>query len=114
MDRARAARLAADVLDNLATPWPYHAIALVRDPDEPLAPHERTPMFASCYDWHSSVHNHWALVVLRAHLDGDARGGADRALAASLTADRGAAEELHLRANPSFERPYGLAWLTAL
>jgi len=115
MDRALAAHLAADVIENLATPWPYQLIALVRAPDEALAPAERTPMFASCFDWHSSVHNHWALLRLRGRLDDpELRARADRALAASLTAERAAAEERHLRAHPSFERPYGLAWLLLL
>ncbi len=114
MDRALAARLATDILDNLATAWPYHLLAQVRGPDEALAPAMRTPMFATCFDWHSSVHNHWALARLRPLLDADLDGAADRALDASLTADRAAVEAAHLIANPSFERPYGLAWLYVL
>jgi Protein of unknown function (DUF2891) len=114
MDPALADRLAAIVLDNLATAWPYHVIAMVRSPDEAIAPAARTPMFASCYDWHSSVHNHWALIRLAPWLGAARREAAARALAASLTFERAAVEERHLIANPGFERPYGLAWLVAL
>lgn len=114
MDPAIAARLSTTVLHNLATPWPYHSVAMLRGPDDPIAPAERTPMFASCYDWHSSVHNHWALVRLRPHLAPSARDDADRALASSLTAERAAIEARNLEANPGFERPYGLAWLWLL
>jgi Protein of unknown function (DUF2891) len=28
------------------------------------APHELTPAFYGCYDWHSSVHGHWLLARL--------------------------------------------------
>ena len=32
------------------------------------APHELTPAFYGCYDWHSSVHGHWLLArVARLH-----------------------------------------------
>jgi hypothetical protein len=114
VDRALAGRLAGIVLDNLATRWPYQLIALVRDPDEALAPQARTPMFDTCFDWHSSVHNHWALVRLLPWLDGAQAEAAERALDASLTAERAAAEVRHLEGHPSFERPYGLAWLVTL
>ena len=34
------------------------------------APHELTPAFYGCYDWHSSVHGHWLLArVARLHRD---------------------------------------------
>jgi hypothetical protein len=35
------------------------------------APHELTPAFYGCYDWHSSVHGHWLLARV-ARLYGDA------------------------------------------
>jgi hypothetical protein len=114
IDRALAARLADVVMENLATRWPYHVIAMARSADEPLAPSVRTPMFDTCFDWHSSVHNHWALAVLRPQLDDARRARADAIFAASFTDLRAAAELAHLEANPGFERPYGLAWLCAL
>jgi hypothetical protein len=114
MERALAGQLADIVLENLATRWPYQLVALVRGPDEALAPAARTPMFDTCFDWHSSVHNHWALVTLRPLLDGAQAEAADRALDTSLTAERAAAELRHLSAHAGFERPYGLAWLWTL
>jgi hypothetical protein len=114
LDPARAARLAGTILDNLATRWPYQLVALVRGDDEALSPGARTPLFASCFDWHSSVHNHWALVRARPLLEGARADAADQVLAASFTPERVEAERAHLAANPGFELPYGLAWLWTL
>lgn len=68
-------------------------------------------VFHGCYDWHSAVHGHWAL--LRAHaLTGDPR--FRQAVDASLTPD-GIRQELELlRDEPGFEMPYGRAWLLRL
>ena len=81
------------------------------------APHELTPAFYGCYDWHSSVHGHWLLARI-ARLHGSAP-FADRARAAldqSITAANIAAEVRYLNGTGrvSFERPYGLAWLLQL
>src|SRR5262249_56883990 len=79
---------------------------------EPLEPAARTPLFASCFDWHSSVHNHWALARARPLLEGPLAEAADRALV--FAPERVEAERAHLEANPGFELPYGLAWLWTL
>ncbi len=71
----------------------------------------RSPIFHGCYDWHSAVHGHWALLRL-ARVTGDAR-FSDAALG-ELTPDRIAAEAARLRAEPTFEMPYGRAWLLRL
>jgi hypothetical protein len=80
-------------------------------------PHELTPAFYGCYDWHSSVHGHWLLarairLFPKAPFVADARA----TLAQSLTTENIAAETHYLRADgrASFERPYGLAWLLQL
>jgi len=80
------------------------------------APHELTPAFYGCYDWHSSVHGHWLLARL-AHLHGRAPfvARARAALDQSLTAANIAAEVRYLNGTGrvSFERPYGLAGIDA-
>jgi len=114
MQSELAARLARVIVQNLATPWPYLDRAMLRGPADIAAPQARVPMFASCFDWHSSVHNHWALVRLRPHLAGADRDAADRALAASITPARAVSEARHLATDRSFELPYGLAWLLTL
>lgn len=70
-------------------------------------------VFHGCYDWHSSVHAHWA--VLRADREGSqskparARRVDDRLSEAAIAK---VADEL--RSDPGFESPYGRAWLLRL
>jgi hypothetical protein len=81
------------------------------------APHELTPAFYGCYDWHSSVHGHWLLArVARAHEKAPFAARARAALDKSLTEANIAAEVRYLNGagRVSFERPYGLAWLLQL
>lgn len=81
------------------------------------APHELTPAFYGCYDWHSSVHGHWLLARLaRVHASAPFAARARAALAESITAANIAAEVRYLNGSGrvSFERPYGLAWLLQL
>src|ERR1700689_4756740 len=80
-------------------------------------PRKLTPAFYGCYDWHSSVHGHWLLVrLIRTFPDAKFVPAAREALRQSLTAENIAQEAAYLRAEgrPSFERPYGLAWLLQL
>ena len=81
---------------------------------ERVEPHARDgaeglPIFCGCYDWHSAVHSHWALMRLR-HEVTDVTSTLDR----RLTSLAAAAELAFLTARPDFEIPYGLAWLLAL
>jgi len=81
------------------------------------APHELTPAFYGCYDWHSSVHGHWLLArAARLHAGAPFALRARAALADSLTDANIAAEVRYLNGagRVSFERPYGLAWLLQL
>ena len=81
------------------------------------APHELTPAFYGCYDWHSSVHGHWLLArVARLYANAPFAARARAALDKSLTAANIAAEVRYLSGagRVSFERPYGLAWLLQL
>lgn len=81
------------------------------------APHELTPAFFGCYDWHSSVHGHWLLArVARLDPQAPVAARARAALNQSITAANIAAEVNYLNGpgRVSFERPYGLAWLLQL
>jgi hypothetical protein len=84
-------------------------------PEELLPPRTYHPSFYGAYDWHSSVHSHWLLVRLlrryAGHIDADA---VTRVLDEHLAPAALGAEAGYLRAHPSFERPYGWAWLLAL
>ena len=68
-------------------------------------------IFTGNYDWHSSVHAHWALLSM-------ARVNRDEALQSQMLARLSpaslAAEHQFLAADETFELPYGRAWLTLL
>ena len=80
-------------------------------------PHELTPVFCGCFDWHSAVHGHWLLARLcRVYPDAPFVTRARAALAESFTPEKVAAEVAYLQGEGrmTFERPYGLAWLLQL
>ncbi|MBC8071057.1 MAG: DUF2891 family protein [Deltaproteobacteria bacterium] len=70
-----------------------------------------TGLFGGNFDYHSSIHAHWALLGLY-RMAGDAE-ALTRTLA-RVSEARLAAEVEFLDANPSFELPYGRAWLLLL
>ena len=117
LDQATASRFAALALKCLHQEYPNHiSHTLINDADV-RAPHELTPAFYGCYDWHSDVHAHWLLVRLtRLFPDADFARAARVAVAQSLTAQNIAGELAYLRREDraSFERPYGLAWFLQL
>jgi Protein of unknown function (DUF2891) len=86
-------------------------------------PRRRHPIFFGSYDWHSSVHSHWALARLgraaavAADRDPAATAIVERcsqSLRARITAD-GIERELEFFAErPGFQLPYGLSWAALL
>jgi hypothetical protein len=109
-----ADRLAGILLANLDRTYPYHLTIVLDDDADLRPPRELTPIFAGCFDWHSAVHSHWALVRLRGAASRAVRERVDAALDARLTADAVARELSFLAGRRNFELPYGLAWLLAL
>jgi hypothetical protein len=117
LDATTAGRFAALALACVQREYPNKIAHSLNSPDDVKPPHELTPAFYGCYDWHSSVHGHWLLARLvrefpNAPFVPDAVG----ALTANLTAAHIAGEVEYLTAagRESFERPYGLAWLLQL
>ncbi|NSC21472.1 DUF2891 domain-containing protein [Streptomyces albus subsp. chlorinus] len=117
----RAAHFAEVALANITREYPNVPAHLLGGPGELVPPRRFHPAFYGAYDWHSSVHMHWLLLRLlrRPWKGGDARterlrGEVVRALENHLTPETLAAEAAYLREHPSFERPYGWAWLLAL
>ena len=70
-----------------------------------------SPVFHGCVDWHSSVHGYWAL--LRAAKYTKNKKCLDFAMDA-VTSPALAQERAFLKANKSFEMPYGRAWFLRL
>ncbi|MBO1336312.1 DUF2891 domain-containing protein [Streptomyces sp. VRA16 Mangrove soil] len=97
---------------NITRVYPNFPAHLVTSATEDTRPDTLHPAFYGAYDWHSSVHMHWLLVRTLPRLDapGEFTGVLDR----HLTPEHLAVEAAYLLDRPSFERPYGWAWLIAL
>ena len=117
LDPAAAERFAGLALTCLHREYPSKIAHVMSSDADARPPHELTPAFYGCYDWHSAVHGHWLLVRL-VHLFPDApfASSARAELARSLRPDAIAGELAYLTRDGriSFERPYGLAWLLQL
>ena len=84
-------------------------------PDDSVTPRGAHPAFYGCFDWHSAVEMHWALVrMLRLVPDALDTHQVRSVLDEHLTADAGRAEAEYLRAHPGWERPYGWGWTLTL
>jgi hypothetical protein len=115
LDPGRASALVRLISPSLRREYPYHLIHLVRSADDVRPPRELTPLFAGCYDWHSAVHSHWALVrLLRLFPDATWASDVRAALDVGFTAEKVGGELAYLADRPSFEMPYGIAWLLQL
>ena len=68
-------------------------------------------VFHGCFDWHSSVHGHWAVLRAARALEAPTRA---QPILDRLSPDGVAAEARLLAARPSFELPYGRAWFLLL
>ena len=117
LDVAAAARFAALALGCLHQEYPNHLSHTLSSAADARPPHELTPAFYGCLDWHSDVHGHWLLVrLLRLFPEAPFAAEARAQLSRSFTPENIAREVSYLRGagRASFERPYGLAWLLQL
>lgn len=107
-----APRLAATIVEAVQREYPNAPRHVMTGPDDLATPRQLHPAFYGCFDWHSAVEMHWALVVLLPLLA--ERAEAERVLDAHLSGPNLAVEASYLAANPGFERPYGWGWALAL
>ena len=127
---------AAVVLGNLAEPFPHSAHHTQVSADDRPTPEQIHPAFYTSFDWHSCVHMHWLGASLlggtpgapsvgaasagasdggaAAWVDGPTEASLREAVGANLTPAKLQVERDYLLANPSWERPYGWAWLMRL
>ena len=111
LDDAVATALAAHPLDGVETEYPHYQ-GTVEGPEAPLRPAETHPVFYGCFDWHSAVHSHWALVrSLRLAADHPDEAEIAAGIDERLTPENVAREVDYLDENPGFEEPYGWSWL---
>lgn len=114
--RAVLGQLVSQTVGLLQTEYPNGIRLSMSGPiDEPIRPSAIYPAFYGCYDWHSSVHSHWQLVrAIRMYPDNSGTSEAIAFLDRSLTPDNITVEMQWIVGRPSFEMPYGMAWLLAL
>ena len=108
-------RYATLALEGVEKPFPYHFSSVFRGPRSLSMPSDVHPVFHGCFDWHSAVHGHWLLALASDVCSGTEF--SDRcveALNRTMTQSALATEAACLESNPSFERPYGLAWILML
>ena len=116
-DEASATRFANLALSCLHQEYPNHVSLSMASDTDARSPHQLTPAFYGCLDWHSDVHGHWLLVrLLRKYPDAPFAARAWAELDRSLTNENIAAELSYIgqEGRASFERPYGLGWLLKL
>lgn len=114
LDDAVASALAAHPLDGIETEYPHYQ-GRVEGPEAPPRPSEKHPVFYGCFDWHSAVHSHWALVrLLRLVPDHPDEAAIETEIEGRLTPEGVADEVEYLDENPGFEEPYGWSWLLRL
>jgi len=117
LEVSAAQRFAALALACVQKEYPNKIAHVLNSPEDVKAPHELTPVFYGCYDWHSSVHGHWMLArLIRTFPKAPFAAEAMAALKANITPANVAGEVAYLNGTgrESFERPYGLAWLVQL
>ena len=109
IDAPTAGRFAALALSCVRKEYPNKISHVLTSPGDVRAPHELTPSFYGCYDWHSSVHGHWMLArLIRSFPRAPFATEAVKALRANLTPARIAGEVAYLKVTgrEDIERPY--------
>jgi len=110
-----AGRLAQLVSAAIHREYPNQIVHLVRGDGDSGPPRALHPIFFGCFDWHSAVHGHWALVrLLRLHPSEEWTGDLRIALSGSFTRHGAAGELAYLAGREAYEMPYGIAWLLQL
>ena len=113
----QANRLAQLPLDCINVQYPNKLNQTLASAEELGEPKELHPAFYGCFDWHSSVHGHWALVsLLKQFPDLKKSEEIREKLKESLSAEniQGELEYFRNKEEGSFERTYGWAWLLKL
>ena len=115
-DVRRVASVYADaIVAAVRREYPNDLRHTMTGPDDRPTPRQLHPAFYGCYDWHSCVEMHWALVrLLRLAPDALDRDAALATLAAHLTERALQQEAAYLRGHPGFKRPYGWGWALML
>ena len=117
LDESKASRFVALSLHCVDREFPNKPSNVVDGDDTVRPPRELTPAFYGCFDWHSAVHGHWAMVRVLKRYPGiseaaEIRAALDRHLTPELIQKE--VEYFTASRNKTFERPYGWGWLLRL
>ena len=97
---------AASIVRTVQQVYPNDLHHPMTSPHDRPRPRRIHPAFYGCYDWHSCVGMHWALVrLLRLPPDAPPASDVRTVLHGHLTADALATETAYLDDHPRFERP---------
>jgi hypothetical protein len=112
MEISLAKQFASSTLGHVSREYP-HGLAHVMDGPGEISPSGLHPIFFGSFDWHSCVHGWWQLHRL-ARLFPELSPEIYALAQGTFTARNVQGELDYLQSHPSFERPYGWAWLFAL
>lgn len=117
LDINEANRLAELPLACISREYPNKLNQTLSGDDDLLPPRDLHPSFYGCFDWHSSVHGHWSVVMLLKQFPGLDKSEEMKALLSERLSPDNIAEEIEYfkkEHNKTFERTYGWAWLLKL
>jgi Protein of unknown function (DUF2891) len=113
--REAAAGFAEVILASITREYPNDLRHPMTGPDDRPLPHEVHPSFCGCYDWHSAVEMHWALLrLLRTRPDQVPQAEIRARLDVHLDAAPLATEAAYFETHRLFKRPYGWGWALKL
>lgn len=110
-------RFATLALSCIHREYPNKISHVLNSAADAKPPHQLTPAFYGCFDWHSSVHGHWLLTrLMKLDPESPFTPAIESELAKSFTQENMAVEVAYFTAEGrnSFERPYGIAWYLQL
>ena len=111
----QAANLMQLPLACAETEYPNKLSQTLRSNKDLASPRDLHPAFYGCFDWHSAVHGHWSMVrLLKEFPNVVGNAEASAILQRHITPENIAKDIDYLRANTSWERPYGWNWLLKL
>jgi hypothetical protein len=94
--------------------YPHFYMEHLKTAQDLQPPEKLWPSFYGCYDWHSGVHNHWALVkILKTYPNIKEAAAIKDKLEQSFNADNILQELKYMKSHQEddFEFPYGTSWL---
>jgi hypothetical protein len=109
----QAKKFAGLSLECLEKAYPFKPGVVLYSKDDLIEPSKRHPIFYGCFDWHSAVHGHWALIkVLHSFPQISIKSEIITKIGNLFTSEnfQKEADFFATKAGKIFERPYGIAW----